>query len=430
MTAIETINQFVHARRAALSIAPDQTVTRCKSWPKSRSMLRSNFPDGHPPRTIHALRKTVPIICSLIFGVGFSHAQIQRWPRAVPTSSFAQSSQNPLVAENLEPAFSLAPLFTPNLRQSAGTQENMGSGAMGAPGLVPPGLMVGRAGRWMVGYQIMFDNMDGNVVGTHAISNAGVLKSFMGTPTDMTMRIQMGAVMYAPTEKLTLMVMVPYAERNMNHLTRDGRRPVEQTSGIGDVELRGLYTLYSREGSRHRLLLNAGLGLPTGSIDRKMGGMRLEYPMQPGTGTVSLMPGLTYAGQSAHWGWGGEFIPTLRVGRNSNGYRFGNRYQPSLWGARQVTRWLSLSATAKADVWQNVRGADPTLDPIDEPTKNPNLQGGRRAEIVFGPNVHPTEGFFKTQEFFADVEKPIFQSLDGPQLQRSWAVRLGSQWEF
>lgn len=310
--------------------------------------------------------------------------------------------------------------------QNTGMNDDM----MRAAGLVPPGIMVGKAGRWMVGYQVMFDKMDGNLVGTNRISDAQVLDRFMATPTDMTMQMHMGMVMYAPTDKLTLMVMVPYIRKSMNHVMRDGTRFTERTDGIGDVELRGLYTLYARKDLRHRFLLNAGVGLPTGSINRTMGGMRLEYPMQLGSGTVSLIPGFTYLGQAVPWGWGVEFIPTLRIGTNSNGYRLGNRYQPSVWAARQLTPWLSLSARVNGDLWQNIRGADAALDIMDEPTKDPTIQGGRRLDITFGMSLHPAEGVFKGHEFFVHANKPILQSLDGPQLQRRWVLRLGWQWEF
>ena len=315
--------------------------------------------------------------------------------------------------------------------RDASTQDTgMGDDMMGAAGLVPPGIMIGKAGRWMVGYQVMFDKMDGNLVGTKRITNAGVLQRFMATPTDMTMRMHMGMLMYAPTDRLTLMVMLPYIRKSMNHITRTGELFTERTSGIGDVELRGLYSLYARKDLRHRFLLNAGMGLPTGSINQSMAGMRLEYPMQLGSGTVSVMPGFTYLGQSVPWGWGAEFIPTLRIGRNKNGYRLGNRYQTGVWGARQLTPWLSISARASGDVWQNVRGADAVLDIMDEPTKDPTLQGGKRIDLTFGASFHPTGELLKGQEFFVHFNKPVYQSLDGPQLQRRWVVRLGWQWEF
>ncbi len=276
----------------------------------------------------------------------------------------------------------------------------------------------------------MFDKMDGNLVGTNRISDAAILDRFMATPTDMTMQMHMGMVMYSPTDKLTLMAMIPYVRKAMNHVARDGTRFTETTSGIGDIDLRGLYSLYARKDLRHRFLLNAGVGLPTGSIDRTMGGMRLEYPMQLGSGTYSLIPGFTYLGQAKPWGWGAEFIPTLRLGRNSNGYRLGNRYEPSVWGARQLTRWLTLTARANGEVWRNIRGADAALDVMDEPTKDPQLQGGKRLDLLFGATLHPAGGELKGQQFFVQADAPVVQSLDGPQLRRRWLARLGWQWEF
>ena len=315
-------------------------------------------------------------------------------------------------------------------KDTASQDQGMDDDMMGAAGLIPPGIMVGKAGRWMVGYQVMFDKMDGNLIGTKRISNAGVLQQFMASPTDMTMQMHMGMLMYAPTDKLTLMVMLPYIRKSMNHITRTGERFTERTSGIGDIELRGLYSLYARKDLRHRFLLNAGMGLPTGSINQSMAGMRLEYPMQLGSGTVSVMPGFTYLGQSVPWGWGAEFIPTLRIGTNSNGYRLGNRNQPSIWIARRLTSWVSLSARANGDVWQNVHGADAALDIMDEPTKDPTLQGGKRLDLLFGVTFHPAEGGFKGQQFSVNADVPVSQSLNGPQLQRRWALRLGWQWEF
>lgn len=87
-------------------------------------------------------------------------------------------------------------------RQAASMTE-----MMGAPGLVPFDVMTGQAGKWMVGYQFMFEKMDGNLVGTGDISEANILQRFFAAPTDMTMQMHMGMVMYAPTDKLTLMAL-------------------------------------------------------------------------------------------------------------------------------------------------------------------------------------------------------------------------------
>jgi hypothetical protein len=291
--------------------------------------------------------------------------------------------------------------------------------------------MTGQAGQWMVGYQFMVEKLDGNLSGTHAITETKILERFPATPTDMTMQMHMAMVMYAPTDKLTLMAMLPYVSMSMGELHRDGTRSTEQSEGIGDLELRGTYSLYAAKDLRHRILANFGGGFPTGSINqRDAEGLRMEYPMQTGSGTFSLLPGFTYLGQALPWGWAADFGSTVRLGRNDNDYRLGNRYQLGISIARELANWVSLSAGARGELWENISGADPLLDPTDEPTKDPNLQGGKRLSALLGITFHPQKGILKGQHFHILGELPVVQSLDGPQLQRSFVIRCGWQWEF
>jgi Putative MetA-pathway of phenol degradation len=314
---------------------------------------------------------------------------------------------------------------------SAASQAASMTEMMGAPGLVPFDIMTGQAGKWMVGYQFMFEKLNGILDGTHGISNANVLNRFETTPTDMTMQMHMAMVMYAPTNKLTLMAMLPYIKMSMGELHRDGTRSTERSQGIGDLEFRVLYSLYAPKGLHHRILLNFGLGFPTGSVNqRDAQGARMEYPMQIGAGTFSLLPGITYLGQTLPWGWAMDFNATLPFGWNDIGYRLGNRYQSSATIARQFTDWLSMSIGVRGEFWENIHGFDSLLDPTDEPTKDPNLQGGKRLSILFGITFHPQQGLLKGQHLHVLCEVPMVQSLDGPQLQRSWVIRLGWQLEF
>ncbi|MDL2718289.1 MAG: hypothetical protein PT977_11075 [Acidobacteriota bacterium] len=302
---------------------------------------------------------------------------------------------------------------------------------MGAPGLLPFEIMTGQAGRWMVGYQFMFDKLDGILDGTNGISEATVLSRFGATPTDMAMRMHMGMIMYAPTDKLTLMAMLPYVEMSMGELHRDGTRSTERSEGIGDLEFRGLYPLYAAKDLRHRILANFGVGFPTGSVNqRDAEGVRMEYPMQTGSGTFSLLPGFTYLGQALPWGWAADVDATVRLGRNDIGYRLGSRYRSSVTIARQLGNSVSVSAGFRGTLWGNIHGSDPLLDPTDEPTKDPSLQGGKRLSGVFGMTVHPEKGLFKGQHLHVLGEMPVVQSLNGPQLQRRWVVRAGWQLEF
>ena len=288
--------------------------------------------------------------------------------------------------------------------------------------LVLPGLMVGRAGAWMIGYEAMFDRMNGNRVGTRAISEGEILDDFMAAPTKMRMQMHMLMGMYAPTDNLTLSAAIPYVVKTMDHDMQGGGGFIEKTRGIGDVELGALYSL-ARQGA-HRLVLNVGVGLPTGSIDQDMDGARLEYPMQLGSGTVSISPGLTYVGAAGPWGWATEFVPTFQLGKNRLGYSLGDRYRLSLWGARRLTGWLTISGRANLERWGNIRGSDPVLDIEDEPTKDPGRQGGRRVELLAGANLHPMAGPLAGHQFLLEIGTPVYQSLNGPQLERDWVASL------
>ena len=310
--------------------------------------------------------------------------------------------------------------------RQAGSMTEM----MGAPGLVPFDIMTGQAGKWMIGYQFMFEKMDGNLGGTGSVSDASILQRYFAAPTDMTMRMHMAMVMYAPTDKITLMALLPYVRKEMNHITADGARFAERTEGIGDIEVRGMYAAYETAEPRQWVLLSGGVGLPSGSIDAAMSGMRLEYPMQIGSGTFSVLSGVTYLGQVLPWGWAVDFGSTVRRGLNDNGYRLGNRYQLGASITRQLPHSVSVSGGARGEIWENMRGSDSLLDPTDEPTKDPNAQGGTRFSALLGLTAHPENGVLKGQHFHIQAELPLVQRLDGPQLQRRWTIRLGWQVEF
>ena len=330
--------------------------------------------------------------------------------------------------------------------ESLSESNTMNAGEMGMMSscLMPFGIMTGEAGKWMVGYKFMHEKMDGSLVGTDDISVSQILKQFPNAPTDMTMDMHMWMVMYAPTERLTLSAMIPYVQKEMNMVDVDRGHFVMRANGVGDLELRPAYLIFQTADKRHQLLLNGGIGVPTASIDEEMDGFRVDYCMQPGSGTVSLLPGLTYLGQTTSWSWGADFKATVRLGRNDHDYRFGNRYESRAWVMRQLTSWLTISTGVNGAVWENIDGADPDLDPMMEQTTDPNLQAGKRLDASFGLTFCPMPccrggrsccssaqtRFLEGQQLFVEGRLPIIQSLDGPQLQNSWSISVAWQWMF
>lgn len=300
---------------------------------------------------------------------------------------------------------------------------------MGAP--LPFGIMIGSNEQWMIGYQGTMTKLDGLLDGRDGVTSESALIRFPMVPTDMTMQMHMAMVMYAPSARFTMMAMLPYAAMSMRMRHRGGMTSSESTSGIGDVEVRGLYSVHSAKSLRHRILMTFGASVPTGSINQQNPeGKRMAYPMRTGTGTFSLLPGAVYLGQVLPWSWGGQVRSTVRLGRNEHGYRLGDRLESRLWLARQLTTLVSVSAGTSAESWGNIRGADSTLDALDQPTNDPARQGGNRLNALLGVTFHPEHGVFKGQQFLIEGDVPFMQSLRGPQLKQRYDLRAALQWAF
>jgi hypothetical protein len=255
----------------------------------------------------------------------------------------------------------------------------------------------------------------------------------------MEMDMHMFEAMYAPTERLTLMAMLPYKEMSMTHLTSAGHQFVQDADGIGDLEAMGLYTLFGdiRKGG-HRLVLNAGVSFPTGSINVKdhaggeesMKNVLLEYPMQLGSGTYDLMPGITYLGDHERWSWGAQTIETVRLGRNDHNYRVGDNYRVSLWGAYGFTDWFAPSIRLEGNWWEDINGADVRLAGNTTPEARTDLRGGRRLDLLLGVNFFAPRGILKGNRLMVEGGFPVYQHLDGPQLGTAWMISVGWSYAF
>ncbi|MEM1043688.1 MAG: transporter [Bacteroidota bacterium] len=299
------------------------------------------------------------------------------------------------------------------------------------------------AGEVMFSYRYMFMPMEGSLLGTDEIADADVISptgsNFLVTPTEMPMQMHMLGAMFAPANDLTLMLMVPLVFSEMDHVTRMGGTFQTESGGLGDVKLSALYTL-ARPG-RSRIHANLGVSFPTGSIDEQdvnpmsMGNeVRLPYPMQIGSGTFDVMPGVTYLGQADAFSWGSQVSAKVRLGENSNDYRFGNVYGGTAWGAYKINDLVSASVRAEAMTWGDVDGADPAYAMAVAnrvvPTVFSDLRGGTRLDAGLGVNFFVPSGSLHNLRVGAEVMLPVFQDLDGPQLEVDSMIEVGLQYSF
>ena len=294
-------------------------------------------------------------------------------------------------------------------------------------------------GTWMASYRYMYMRMEQNYDGDSTVGDSGVLRDFVVTPQHMDMEMHMFGLMYAPTDRLTLMGMLNLVELSMKHVTRAGGTFTTKSSGLGDSSVGALYQLYANDNQS----LHVGLMalLPSADIDRKddtpLGRAQLPYPMQLGAGSWGLAPSLTWTGQQEAWSYGAQLSGKCYLAENENDYRLGNRYNATAWGARHWSDAFSTSLRVSFSRWEDIHGADPDITTTPPggplagvplvPTADPDLRGGTRIDISLGANLRIP----KTEATLAiEAGVPLYQELDGPQLGVEWFGTAGVQFTF
>ena len=324
--------------------------------------------------------------------------------------------------------------------------------------LAPAGVMGAHAhaeGEWMFSYRYNHMAMDGNRSGTSDVPTSQVLNDFMVAPTDMRMEMHMFGAMYGWSDRLTLMAMAPYIDKTMRHVNRMGVQFTTKSRGIGDVKAGGIYNLLGtnsrgehgahagHHGGEHAghhadesLFLNLGLSLPTGSIEKRdatpLGAsQKLPYVMQLGSGTVDPYVGLTYIRTIGDaWQWGAQANATMRFGSNDEGYRLGNEAGANLWASKRVSPFASVSLRLEGKSWGDISGVDGDLNPMMVPTARTDLRGGERVDALVGVNLYQPEGELEGHRLAAEFGAPLYQDLDGPQLETDYRFTLGWQKAF
>lgn len=305
------------------------------------------------------------------------------------------------------------------------------------PDMAPPQGVVGgmspRKGTLMVSLQYMQMRMDGNRDGTDDVSTQEVLAQYPIAPLNMDMDMFMVGGMYGISNRFSIMGMVPYVWKEMDHVTRMGAEFTTESEGFGDIRLVPAYDVYKSD--RDTVKLTFGLSIPVGSIDERDEtpagpNQPLPYPMQIGSGTWDLMPGATYTARNADWSWGGQVGAVIRLSENDRDYTFGDIYQASVWGARKWTDWLSTSLRLQGEIEGDVEGSDSRLNPLLVPTADPDLRAGERLSVGLGLNFIFPSGPLEGLGLAVEGIIPIYQNLDGPQIERDYVLVFGLRKAF
>lgn len=318
-------------------------------------------------------------------------------------------------------------------------------------GHAPIGIMMDHVhgkNEWSVAYSYMNMMMEGNRNGTTSLSDADIYQDYAMAPHTMTMQMHMLMLMYGVTPRITAMAMGSYTMNEMTmHMPASSghshggmnmggmNMDPSKSSGLGDTKAWLLYKLI--ESCRQRVVLGLGANIPTGSITVTGATMlgeneRLAYPMQPGTGTWSVLPDVVYTGQNCMLSWGGQAAADLKTGTNSEGYAWGNSYSLNGWLAWKCCAWSSISLRAEGITSDAIRGYDPGIAILafNDPNADAANYGGQRANVYLGFNLYKPRNPVKGIRLQAEYGMPVYQQLNGPQMSQRGTLLAGIQYTF
>ena len=318
-----------------------------------------------------------------------------------------------------------------------------------------------KQGEIMLSYRFMRMWMEDNAIGTDKVSPEQIVTNtpniFFGmpmqppnlrvVPINMMMDMHMYGGMYGLTDWITLMGMVPYISKEMEHVTFKGPAGLERlgafttkSEGIGDISGGALVGIIDRHSPEGELRLDVGLSLsaPTGSIKNRDNVLtpmntrpvaRLPYPMQLGSGTWDALPSVTYAQRWHDISWGAQWSGVFRLeDENNQGYSLGDKNNVTGWLAYQWAPWISTSGRLAYMDQDSIDGIDPVIvAPIQ--TANPDFQGGERLDLLVGVNLigQRDMGPLCGHRLALEYGQPVHQDLNGPQLRTDWTFTVGWQ---
>lgn len=306
--------------------------------------------------------------------------------------------------------------------------------AVRADGHGPAGMMGDHThakGGLMLGLSYMHDDYGGtNRTGTQAIGGDAIgALGFAAYTQSMRMDMAMLHIMYAPSDRLTLMIAPSWQRMTMtmvgtgavttgHHAMARGETMSESVSGLGDTQAMALVTLTR---SPHLSLhAGAGVSIPTGSVTQKdADGNFVHYGMQPGSGTWDLLPQLTLRGWHGRWGWGAQTGYVFRTQRiNRSGYRLGDRFTASSWSSYALSPRASLSARIAFQTEGVVEGHYNAGHNHASPPDRQANYGGERIEAGLGGNIV----IGNRLRLGLEASLPLYQRVNGVQAPKRWGI--------
>lgn len=301
---------------------------------------------------------------------------------------------------------------------------------------------------WSVSFSHRQLQLNGFRRGTSNVADSDLLapppavntnQQFPILPNNIEQKINTLSVGYQLSPQMNLSLAIPNVEQSTDHISSISNFDAFtiKSDGLGDVALSLQYQLSSS--GEHHWFINAGLSFPTGSIDQmgdtpKPGESNpLPYTMQLGSGTYDIPASVNYSTHSEQLQFGAQASLRLRTGKNDKGYRLGNHYIINTWARYNTESWFHPSIKLTYQHTDRIHGADSRLTgpggSFPAPITNPNNFGGDKINLALGLRIG--EGINSSKPFVdLEISQPIYQNLNGVQVQEDWQFGISIGYKF
>ena len=327
-------------------------------------------------------------------------------------------------------------------------------------------------GELMISVRHMTMRMRDNVQGSTELSDSQIISQpnpfAMGNmstklsvvPNEMDMRMTMLGLMYAPSDRVTLMGMAMFEDKEMSLTTYQGQMPMmggngmsstsmsmgqmgarsrvgefdTDSSGLSSIGLSALIRISSNEHFRW----HAQIGIENSVGENDVRGdvltpmstrkkMILPYGMQSGDDSTSLITAITGVWTSNAWVFGGQVRRDTGLGDEM--WQFGDKTSITAWSQRAITDDFSLSLRLNYSDQDEINGRN-TLIMAPVQTANPLNYGGSSLDIGIGFNwlFHIFSG--QSDRIGVELTRPVHLDLNGPQMSTDWTLNFGYQKSF
>ncbi|HEX4779571.1 MAG TPA: hypothetical protein VH301_02385 [Usitatibacter sp.] len=218
----------------------------------------------------------------------------------------------------------------------------------------------------------------------------------------------------APGSDWGFSAQIPWFDRYHTTIAEgDTEISTSHTKSIGDVRMLARYRGLSDDKS---IGVQFGLKLPTGSIHNNFisgpqEGEPLDRGLQPGTGTTDLLVGAyTFGAVSRDWDWFGEAVLQQPLDSRED-------FKPGTG--------LNLTVGARYMSFENVR---PQLQ-VNVRTEgresgaNADVANSGATLVYLSPGVNVNLG--KSASLYGYVQVPIYQHVNGLQIEPRWSASIG-----